>query len=290
MCVTRSVVHGSLSATTCLQGSGDRAEFGGRFYTDKAPGVSFLADSRRAGACGSGRPPWHHEGDLRLWAVRLATGGIALLACALLLGRVAEGIAPGWGGATLVTFSVGTLAASLAVDNFDEVPAAALGFGAFLLAWRRRPGWAGIVAGLALFVEYQAALVAVLVGVYAALAGGESTRPLRRRPGSRRRAARALRLARVRLSLSPLLPVRVQAVRRAAGRRVLRDPCALVARRPARPRRQPGPVRRRARAPARRGRARPAVAPRWAGRVAALRSGVAGVPPARARLLRPLRR
>lgn len=173
ICVTRSIVHGSLSATSCLAGNGDRAEFGGRFYTDKAPGVSFLAIPA-AQIVRLGPPPWRHDGDLRLWAVRLATGGIALLVCALLLGRVAEGIAPGWGGATLVTFSVGTLAASLAVDNFDEVPAAALGFGAFLLAWRRRPGWAGIVAGLALVVEYQAALIAVLVGLYAALAGGRA--------------------------------------------------------------------------------------------------------------------
>jgi hypothetical protein len=172
ICITRAVVHGHLSATSCLQGSNDRAEFAGRFYTDKAPGVSFLAIPA-AQAVRLGPPPWH-AADLRLWAVRVSTGGIALLICAMLLGRTAEGLAPGWGGATLVTFATGTLAASLAVDNFDEVPAAALGFAAFALAWRRRPGWAGVLGGLAVGVEYQAGMVTALVGLYAALLGARA--------------------------------------------------------------------------------------------------------------------
>ena len=74
ICVTRSIVHGSLSATSCLAGNGDRAEFGGRFYTDKAPGVSFLAIPA-AQIVRLGPPPWHHDGDLRLWAVRWRPGG-----------------------------------------------------------------------------------------------------------------------------------------------------------------------------------------------------------------------
>jgi hypothetical protein len=174
MCLTRAVLHGTLSGDGCLDPNGDRAAFGGRLYSDKAPGVSFLAVPAAA-AVQLGRPPtWHPTGDLRLWAVRLSTGGLALLACAFLVGRVAEGIAPGWGGATLVTFAAGTLAASLAVDNFDEVPAAAVGFAAFLLAWRRRPGWAGLAAGLAVVVEYQAALTAVVVAAYAAVQGARA--------------------------------------------------------------------------------------------------------------------
>ena len=75
MCVTRSIVHGSLSATSCLAGNGDRAEFGGRFYTDKAPGVSFLAipaaqivrlgppRGTTTATCGSGRCAWRPAGS-----------------------------------------------------------------------------------------------------------------------------------------------------------------------------------------------------------------------------------
>ncbi len=174
MCLTRAVIHGKLSADGCLDPSGDRAAFGGHLYSDKAPGLSFLAVPAAAAVRLPAPAGWHHSGDLRLWAVRLATGGIALLLSAFLVGRAAEGLAPGWGGATLVTFAAGTLAASLAVDNFDEVPAATLGFAAFLLAWRQRSGWAGVVAGLAVVVEYQAALVGVVVGGYAAFRGARA--------------------------------------------------------------------------------------------------------------------
>ena len=87
--------------------------------------------------------------------MRVWTGGLFLIVCSLLVGRAAEGLAPGWGGAALVTFAAGTLAGSLAVVNFDEIPAATLGFVAFLLAWRRRPGLAGLAAGALVLVEYQ---------------------------------------------------------------------------------------------------------------------------------------
>ncbi len=171
MCLTRAIVHGRLSADSCLAGSRDQASFGGHLYSDKAPGVSLLAVPAAELVRLPAPDRWSASGDLRLWAVRLATGGIALLGCALLVGRVGEGLAPGWGGAALVTFAAGTLAASLAVGNFDAVPAGALGFGAFLLAWRRRPAIAGVAAGLAVLVEYQSALIVAVVALYAALIG-----------------------------------------------------------------------------------------------------------------------
>jgi hypothetical protein len=174
MCLTRAVVHGSLSAGNCFDPTGDVAAFGGRLYSDKAPGVAFLAVPGAELVRLPAPSGWHRSGDLRLWFVRLTTGGIALLACALLVGRLSEGLSPGWGGATLVTFGAGTLAASLAVDNFDEVPAAALGFAAFLLAWRRRPGYAGLAAGALVLLQYQAALVSAIVAVYVLLGGGRA--------------------------------------------------------------------------------------------------------------------
>ncbi len=50
--------------------------------------------------------------------------------------------------------------------NFDQVPAAALGFGAFLLAWRRRPLAAGLLAGTGVLFEYEAGAILVVVAAY----------------------------------------------------------------------------------------------------------------------------
>src|SRR5437763_8369390 len=88
-----------------------------------------------------------------------------------MVGRVSEGLAPGLGAISLVTFSLGTLVAPFAAANFDHVPAAALGFGAFLLAWRRRPLAAGLAAGLGVAVEYEAALIAAVIACYVARQG-----------------------------------------------------------------------------------------------------------------------
>jgi hypothetical protein len=103
--------------------------------------------------------------------IRLCTSGLAFLACAFMVGRIAEGLRPGFGGPALVAFSLGTLIAPFAVSNFEHVPSAALGFGAFVLAWRRNPLLAGLAAGAALTVDYEAGLVLVVVGAYVALQG-----------------------------------------------------------------------------------------------------------------------
>jgi len=170
LCLTRALAHGNVANDECLMHAFDRAAYGGHFYSDKAPGMSLLelpsAEALRL------RRIEEVEGlDPRLWGVRLLSSGIAFLACAFLVGRLAEGLAPGAGGAALVSFALGTLAMPFAAANFGHVPAAALGFAAFLLAWRRRPGAAGLAAGCATLVEYQAAAILVAVGAYVAARG-----------------------------------------------------------------------------------------------------------------------
>jgi hypothetical protein len=76
----------------------------------------------------------------------------------------------------MVTFALGTLLAPVAGDSFDHVPAAALAFGGFLLAWRRRPGAAGLLCGAALLVEYESALILAVLACYLALQGVRSVR------------------------------------------------------------------------------------------------------------------
>jgi hypothetical protein len=173
MCLTAALTHGHLHNDSCFPAAG-RAVAGGHSYANVAPGVSALAIPA---ANLVGLPPperWQTTDNLRLWFVRVTSVGLGLLACAFLLGRVAEGLAPGWGGATLVTFALGTIASAVAPSIFDHAPAAALGFGAFLLAWSRRPLWAGLAAGLALPVEYQASLIVLVLAVYVLASGGKA--------------------------------------------------------------------------------------------------------------------
>lgn len=174
LCLTRAVVHGRLYDDGCF--GLDRATYKGHEYSDKAPGLSFI-ELPVAEALGL---PEHLRADRQLWIVRLFGVGIFFVAGAFLIGRIGEGLAPGFGGITLVSFALGTLMAPFAAVNFDEVPSAVLGFGAFLLAWRRKPFVAGLVAGAAVAVEYQVGIVALAVAVYVALTGW---RPLLRYAG-----------------------------------------------------------------------------------------------------------
>ena len=70
-----------------------------------------------------------------------------------------------------MTFGLGTFATPFAATGFDHVVTAAFGFGAFVLSWSRRTALAGVAAGIAYAVEYEAAAILVLVGAYVALRG-----------------------------------------------------------------------------------------------------------------------
>jgi hypothetical protein len=172
LCLTEALGSGRLSADECLAGTVDRSRHNGHLYSNKAPGISALAIPATS-AVRLKPAALNRGGDHRLWAVRLATSGLLLLVGAFLVGRVAEGLAPGWGGATLVTFALGTLISPLGPTLFDHVATATLGFAAFVLAWARRELAAGLVVGLALLVEYQAAAILLAVGGYVVLRGGK---------------------------------------------------------------------------------------------------------------------
>jgi hypothetical protein len=172
-CLTQAVVHGRMHNDPCLAPSFDKAIFGGHLYSDKAPGLAFFAVP--AAEALRLRPIEQIEGpDARLWGVRVLTTGLLFLLGAFLVGRTAEGTAPGRGGAALVTYALGTIVAPLAATGVGHVAAATLGFATFVLAWRRRPLFAGLVGGAALLVEYQTAAILVAVGVYVALLGARS--------------------------------------------------------------------------------------------------------------------
>lgn len=176
-CLSRAIVAGTFKVEPCAGAGPDVAGYGGYVYSNKAPGMSLLSIPAVEAVRLPTGSRWHFESDLRLWAVRVLTSGLAFLVCAFLVGRVAEGLQPGTGGPVLVTFALGTFMTPFAAAGFDHDPTALFGFGAFLLAWSRRPFLAGLAAGIAYLCEYQAAAIIGLVGIYVVLRG---LRPLGR--------------------------------------------------------------------------------------------------------------
>jgi hypothetical protein len=161
--------------------STDRAKRDGRYYSDKAPGVAFLAVPLAAGdrvidqlAGSDDKNIWDQA--KRLWVVRALVIGPFLILLTLLLGRVAEGLVPRSGAVTAVAAALGTMLGPLSSILFAHVPAACLVFVAFLLGTRARRQsaalLAGLVAGAAVIVEYQAALVVLPLAGYVLLRSG----------------------------------------------------------------------------------------------------------------------
>jgi hypothetical protein len=173
VCLTRGLVHGHLYNDECL-GTGfavDRSAYKGHYYSDKAPGMSVL----EIPGVELARVPNVTEWPLyfrKLWVARVLAGGLAFVLGLFLIGRLSEGLAPGYGGPAVVAYGLGTLAAPLAGANFEHVTAGTLGLAAFALAWSRRTLLAGLVAGAALLVAYDAAIMLAVIGVYVLLQGG----------------------------------------------------------------------------------------------------------------------
>jgi hypothetical protein len=172
--LTRHVaLHGTLTVEDELF---DRAVYGGRSYSDKAPGISFAAvpafELERATGIARAPRAWSSEGDASLWLMRVLTSGVLFLAMVLVVGRLAEESSPGTGAATMAILGVATLASPLAPTLFEHDAAAALGIGAFALVKRRHLVAAGLCAGGAVLFQYAIALVALALLVYAAIRFG----------------------------------------------------------------------------------------------------------------------
>jgi hypothetical protein len=110
-----------------------------------------------------------------VWALTLF--GAVLPAIALLLGVrwAAERIEPGFGTAAAMTLGLGTIVMIFAAEYFSHVASAALGFGAFALLMREREGpqrlglvaVGGLLAGLAVCLEYPLGLLGLVLFGYA---------------------------------------------------------------------------------------------------------------------------
>lgn len=113
-----------------------------------------------------------------VWVLTLLGSVLPALVLLALVRRRVERIEPGYGTITALTLGTGTLVMPFAVQLFGHVLAALLAFAAFCVAWgerervRARPvllAAAGLLAGLAVTVEYPLAIAGAIVGLYAVL-------------------------------------------------------------------------------------------------------------------------
>jgi hypothetical protein len=193
LALTQSLVDsGTLHIDRFARETGDTALYHGHYYTDKAPGISLFAVPSFALLRGLDVlvPSSHQKGvwsSIRaLWVLRLLTGGVFFCVCAFLLGRVAEGLRPGFGARAVLAFGVATLAAPLGPTVFGHVAAGAFGLAAFLLLLlgnERRRAWpwyagAGGCVGVGILFEYQAALIGAALFAYLLLKRRGATAPL----------------------------------------------------------------------------------------------------------------
>jgi hypothetical protein len=154
----------------------DRALFAGRTYSDKAPGMSFLAIpafevERLAGIAKEPRG-WEGKGDPSLWLIRVLTSGLLFLVSVFIVGRLGERIVAGTGAATAAIFGVATLVAPLAPTFFEHDAAGACAIAGFAFAWLGKRWWAialaGLFAGTAVLFQYATGLIALALLVYSA--------------------------------------------------------------------------------------------------------------------------
>jgi hypothetical protein len=169
LALSQAVLRGTLAVDRTRPW--DHSAYGGHWYSDKAPGLSFYALPTVALVRAADARERLWTGTWQRWALRVAVNGPLLLALVFTLGHLAEGLEPGSGAPTEVVAALGTLLGPLASMLFGHVGAALLGFGAFALAWRGRYVLAGVAAGVAVVWEYQSALAAVAVLAYAAARG-----------------------------------------------------------------------------------------------------------------------
>ena len=110
-----------------------------------------------------------------VWALTLVGAVVPAVLLLLLVRWVANRIEPGYGTAAAITLGLGTIVMTFASEYMSHVIAAMLGFAAFALLFREREGpervWlvgiAGLLAGLAVTLEYPLGLVGVVLFVYA---------------------------------------------------------------------------------------------------------------------------
>jgi hypothetical protein len=157
--------------------TGDKAFFDGHYYSDKAPGISFLGvpvyGAMRAGAhvLQSGEP----DPDTVIQVLAFTLSGLPTVLLAVLLLRFLRSLVEEW-WALIVTvgLALGTIMFPLATMFIGHALTACLIFASFYVLWRMprpAPPWhalgAGLLAGWAVLVDYSVLLAIIVVLIYA---------------------------------------------------------------------------------------------------------------------------
>ena len=156
----------------------DRAERDGRLYSDKAPGQPVLAVPAYAlhrtfgGTPAAAADPL---ADLGLWWVNLVSSALPAAALAVLMRRFAMRVAPRGATPAALVMALSTMLLPFGTLLFGHVLSALLGIGAYLLLTRGgrdarpTPAWvlaaSGLLAGLAVAVEFTMGLAVVVFGI-----------------------------------------------------------------------------------------------------------------------------
>lgn len=180
--VRAAVEEGSAKIDRYHRATGDKAERDGHYYSDKAPGASWLGIPTYAAARAlSDEEPHGARADVFAYAVTVTAVGLpsaaAVVALYALLGLLGVGVAARIAAA--IGYAFGTLAFPFATLYYGHQLTAALtviGLYVLVRACRRAEGGpgagalagAGLLFGYAIAVEYPTALAVVPVLVYAA--------------------------------------------------------------------------------------------------------------------------
>lgn len=114
-----------------------------------------------------------------VWALGLLTSVLPALGLLLLIRKISERMIPGYGTAAALTLGMSTMVMVFASQFFGHILASLVAFAAFALLMRERRGpprlallgLAGLLAGLAVTIEYPLALAGIVIGLYAMLRG-----------------------------------------------------------------------------------------------------------------------
>jgi hypothetical protein len=173
LALTRAFAAGTARIDRWQLSTCDKAWFHGHYYSVKAPGLAAVA-----------LPPYlllqaahllPASDRTTIWLLGLLTVLPAALLLAFSTARAAEFVDRGSGVVAAVVLAIGTLALPFGTLWFGHVPAAALGFTAFVLLLRSpgdraglgRAAAAGLSAGAAVLFEYPLAMLAAALLVYA---------------------------------------------------------------------------------------------------------------------------
>jgi hypothetical protein len=165
--LTRAIVEqGTIAIDAFHENTGDKAQRGDHWYTDKAPGLSWLAVPAYA-VVHRVRPQAVVAGSYLGTVLAIALP--SALSAVLLFGigrRI--GLSAGWSAAITSAYALGTLAFPYSTIFYGHQLSAALGISAFALVWNGRwPAVAGALLGLAVCVDYTSAILALVITGYA---------------------------------------------------------------------------------------------------------------------------